>query len=974
MALLVGELYALLKLEKMAFMKGLKEAEAASAASGKSITQSLASAGKMVAVGLAVAAVAAVAVGVESIGAAIKFEAAMKMVQTQAGASAMEVSRLSKAILGMAVSVGTGPEELAKGIYHIESAGIRGAKALDVLKTAALGAKIGNADLEAVTNALIAEFNSGIPGIHNMQEAMGALNGVVGNGNMRMQDLALSMSTGILSVAKTFGVSMQSLGAAMATMTDQGVPAVDAATKLKSAIISMASPIGATKKAFASIGLDTRALADVMRSPKGLVGALQMLKEKMDAAGLDSVEQGQLIANAFGKRGGPAVMTLLNSLAMVENKEKAIGKAASGFGDAVTAMMGTTKFKADQLGAAFEVIAIQIGDALLPMAQKVMAAFTDMLQSKELQQAFAIIGQGAQMLGQAFGVIATIAGAVIGFFNSIGMTGPIVAAVISALAVALGVFLVGAIGGVVAAAAPFIAIALAIGASWTLLEKVLEHFGASIPGVIGNAFGLIISIAKGVVGTLLNIVGTMVGILASFPNPLQDQAKEWKKSLDDMRRSVDMWGTDTAGAVKDAVQGIAKDIGDILGVHVPQAVSDGMGKTIGNIKDALTGGRYAIKDGVLVMLEETQTVLPGMTGPLVDAMGQTGTDMGAALFDEFGNAVQENEPEATGKTLSLIQQFGVTLKGVMGAVGTSAGSEAMGAMAKGIAEAEAKPKDAFDAMIEMMKTELSPAKEAARLIGELTSKKLAQGLKDGRPGVRASAETALAAIIERLAQMEPTAKTIGKKGMNALKLGMKSKNKEIRDAATAIYNDITHPISKIQYQTFNYGAAAMKNFVAGLESQQHHLNQVLSRLAGSASDYLKTSSPSKLGPMSIGGGPEGWGRNAGRLFAYGLGSTVPSVAMALSNGLGGPMLGMPNFFPGAAMGGGGGPMGMGRSMGAPIEQHNHYEVKVNGFIEAKNPFEVAQAMRRVSTVSPRGVSAGIAPSITDSTYDRRLLG
>ncbi len=950
MALLVGELYALLKLEKMAFMKGLKEAEAAAAAGGKSITQSLASVGKIVAVGLGVAAIAAVAIGVESVQAATKFRYAMSMIQTEAGASAFEVKQLSAAVLKIATSVGTGPEELAKGLYHIESAGIRGSRALDMLKTAALGAKMGGADLENVANALIATMNSGIGGVTGMSQAMGALTGIVGNGNMRMNELSLAMSTGILSVAKQFGISMESVGAALATMTDQGVPAVDAATKIKSALFNLASPIGATVKAFASIGLSTSDLAVEMRSPRGLVGALKMLRDHMNDAGLDAIQQSQVLANAFGKRAGPAVFTLLNSLTMVENKEKAIGKAATHFSQNVAVLMDTTKFKADQLGAAFEVVAVQIGDALLPVAETVLAAFTDMLQSKELQQAFSIIGQGAQMLGQALGVIGTVAGAVIGFFDSIGMTGPIVAAVITALAVALGVFLVGAIAGVVAAAAPFIAIALAIGASWTVLEKVLEHFGASIPGVIGNAFGLIISIAKGVVGTLLNIVGTMVGILASFPNPLQDQAKEWKKSLDDMRRSVDMWGTDTAGAVKDAVQGIAKDIGDILGVHVPQTVSDGMSKTIGNIKDALTGGRYAIKNGVLVMLEETQTVLPEAADPLVAAMGETGDDMGAALFDEFGNALVAHEPAATGKALSLIQQFGVTLRGVVEAVGTAAGSEAMGAMAKGIADAEAKPKDAFDAMIEMMKTELSPAKEAARLIGELTSKKLAQGLKDGRPGVRASAETALAAIIERLAQMEPTAKTIGSKGMHALQLGMKSKNKEIRRAATEIYNSVIHPISRVQNYTFNYGANAMKNFISGLESQQHHLNQVLSRLAGSASDYLKTSSPSKLGPMSIGGGPEGWGKNAGLLFANGLGMSLPNVAMALSNNLGAPMLGRPSTMYGGSFGASD-PSSSGRSLGAPRgDVHNHYEVKVTGFVKARDPFEISKAMRRVSSV------------------------
>src|SRR5574340_888680 len=65
---------------------------------------------------------------------------------------------------------------------------------------------------------------------------------IVGSGNMRMQDLADSMGTGILGTAKTFGVSLQDVGAALATLTDAGVPAVDAATRLSHTFVMMGAP------------------------------------------------------------------------------------------------------------------------------------------------------------------------------------------------------------------------------------------------------------------------------------------------------------------------------------------------------------------------------------------------------------------------------------------------------------------------------------------------------------------------------------------------------------------------------------------------------------------------------------------------------------------------------------------------------------------------------------------------------------
>ena len=184
---------------------------------------------KIAEVGL-VGLVGAIGYGVK---AAMSFNEQMTLIQTQAGGSAEEVQKMSAAILDMGGTATQTPEELSKGLYHIESAGLRGADALDMLKVAAQGATVGQADLESVTNALAATNASGIGGVNGYKDAMGQLNGIVGAGNMRMQDLADSMGTGILSSSKAFGVSLSDVGAALATMTTQGVPAIDAATRLR---------------------------------------------------------------------------------------------------------------------------------------------------------------------------------------------------------------------------------------------------------------------------------------------------------------------------------------------------------------------------------------------------------------------------------------------------------------------------------------------------------------------------------------------------------------------------------------------------------------------------------------------------------------------------------------------------------------------------------------------------------------------
>ena len=82
---------------------------------------------------------------------------------------------------------------------------------------------------------------------------------------------------------------MKDVGAAMATMTDNGMPAADAATRLHMAISLMEAPTGQAEKALQSIGMTQFQLADDMRT-KGLLAALQDLQTSLVKSG-DTADQ-----------------------------------------------------------------------------------------------------------------------------------------------------------------------------------------------------------------------------------------------------------------------------------------------------------------------------------------------------------------------------------------------------------------------------------------------------------------------------------------------------------------------------------------------------------------------------------------------------------------------------------------------------------------------------------------------------------
>lgn len=335
-----------------------------------------------------VAGVAAIAIGTESVRAAMTFQRAMELIRTQAGGTQAEVEQMSAAVLNLAPKVGTGPDALAAGLYHVESAGFRGAKALEILTIAAEGAKVGNADLESVTNALVAAVNSGVKGVSDMGGAMGSLNAIVGAGNMRMADLAGAMTTGVLSAAKSFGVSIQSVGAALADMTNQGIPAEEAATRLRMTLSLLGAPTPKAVKLLKSIGIGQYDLATAMRSPEGIVGAVALLRERLDASGLSATKQAALLSRAFGGgRTSGGILTLIGSLDKLRTIQGQVNKEAGGFASAWAATQQESETAFDRFGAAFDTLKVRFGTALLPVITEQVSALTDALASPETAKA-----------------------------------------------------------------------------------------------------------------------------------------------------------------------------------------------------------------------------------------------------------------------------------------------------------------------------------------------------------------------------------------------------------------------------------------------------------------------------------------------------------------------------------------------------------------------------------------------------------
>ncbi|MEV7976231.1 phage tail tape measure protein [Streptomyces sp. NPDC086519] len=317
-------------------------------------------AGEAVAVGLAAGLVEGTKVAVE-------FQSSMTRISTQAGATTKDVKVLSDQVLKLGTTTQQGPQALAESLYHLKSVGMDNVSAMKALKEASDLAAVGHANLEETTNALAGAWRTGIKGATSFHEAVSTVNAIIGAGNMSMDQFNAAIGTGILPSAKTFGLSMKQVGAALALMTDEGIDSASAATRLRMSFSLLGAPSGAAEKQLKKIGLTGLDLAEAMRGPKGLIGAISLLKDHLDKSGLSASRQSQLLSRAFGGgRSSSGILLLLNNLDVLERKQEQINKSTAKFDDAVKQQRKTAEAQWKLLTSNLEVMGIRVGTKVLP--------------------------------------------------------------------------------------------------------------------------------------------------------------------------------------------------------------------------------------------------------------------------------------------------------------------------------------------------------------------------------------------------------------------------------------------------------------------------------------------------------------------------------------------------------------------------------------------------------------------------------
>jgi len=460
------------------------------------------------------AAAAVVAVGALSVKMAGDFQESMTQLVTGAGESKSNLDMVSQGVLNMAVTTGTSTKDLSDGLYMIESAGQHGAQGLETLKIAAEAAKVGNASLADVANGVTTAMTDYAGENLTAAQAANTLIATVASGKTHMQDLSQALST-ILPVASSVGVSFNNVMAAMATMTGEGVPAADAATYLRQTLMSLENPSTKGAAALKSIGLTSGQVASEMK--KSLPDALKMITEHL--AKKFPVGSQKYIAALSAISGGTKQMQGMldltgKHLSTFDKNVKTIAASVKHGGKSVTGWSETQKdfnFQMAQAGEILQTGMIRAGTALMPIVSKLVSGFVSFVGT--MSRFVGWLSKGSAGATIVKGVLAGLALGVLAF----------VATAIPPLLVAFGAWAVAAGSAAlmtIIAAAPFIAVGLAIGILVAGIVLAIQHWGAIVKffeGLWKTVWGAVSSFFKTIWNDIKSFfTGIWNGIVAFF--------------------------------------------------------------------------------------------------------------------------------------------------------------------------------------------------------------------------------------------------------------------------------------------------------------------------------------------------------------------------------------------------------------------------------------------------------------------------
>jgi TP901 family phage tail tape measure protein len=302
-----------------------------------------------------------------------EFETAMAEVSTIAGESIVKMEKLREGVLDLAKAMPQSAKDLGSGLYQVISAGVtETADALIVLRASAVAATAGLTDTRTAVDAVTTVLNAYQRSASEASAVTDVLFKTVELGKVTFPELAQNIGN-VATSAALAGVSIQEVGASIATLTKFGIKAAEATTSLNRLFLTLTSKSKEQTAAFEAMGIEFNVAT--VRS-KGFVGLLQELNKLTD-------EQIDQLAELFPNIRAARAAFVLAGKGTAEYV-KILGKTHAAQGAAQRAadkMNATLTNQARILAGNISILFQRLANKILPGVVKALESVNDLFLS-----------------------------------------------------------------------------------------------------------------------------------------------------------------------------------------------------------------------------------------------------------------------------------------------------------------------------------------------------------------------------------------------------------------------------------------------------------------------------------------------------------------------------------------------------------------------------------------------------------------
>lgn len=560
-----------------------------------------------------------------------------------------------------ATDAGNAITELAKG--GLTEADIKAG----ALKTTMDLAASSGMDLGEAANVVVQAMGAFGLSANESAEAANALAGAAAASSTDVEPLTQALAQ-CSAGAKNAGWSIQETTAVLARFADAGIEGSDAGTSLKTMLQRLAAPTDSAATMIEQLGIQTR------DSSGTLLGASEIAEELQDKlGGLDSASRDAALSTIFGSDAMRAATVMMNSgteglqkyIDAANDQEAAQRLANSQMSDGSRAI--------EELKGSLETAAIQIGDTLAPIVQKVAELITALVNK------FSALPEGVQQVIVVVGILVAALGPLLMIIGQISLGISAVAGALSKLSGNEGVAtkLVGGIKTAVTGllgmitAHPVIAVITAIIAALVTLYNKCEWFRDGVNGIlkaikdgffaawdgivefftetIPNAWNEMVSFFQGIPAWWSGIWDSVqakfesvwtsimeIPIIKELISIIKDSFERLKEDLGGIWTGIKMLAENTWEFIKNATLAPVLLLIDLVTGDFEKLKSD-LENILNNIKNAVAN----IWDSIKKITSNIWSEIKNVVSTLVSLVKETAISGFEALRDGIKNAIRE---------------------------------------------------------------------------------------------------------------------------------------------------------------------------------------------------------------------------------------------------------------------------------------------------------------------------------------------